>query len=127
MVDDQVHIPLGKKFKACAFGQYHPEHGMYVFDTAFLTTAHRITVIDTLSDYAINTSLQCSGIAKLGSPVSQDCVKKAQEIISTVLLFHPVKDHADGTLCTAAHQECQKEFSRFRKKVRRTFFYSLEE
>ena len=46
VIDDQVHIPLGKEREACAFGQNHPEHGVGIFNTPFLTAAHRVAEID---------------------------------------------------------------------------------
>lgn len=110
MVDDQVHIPLGEKFETGAFWQHHPEHGVYVFYTAFLAAAHGVTVIDVRPLYAVYACFQRIRFTKLRTPVSQEYAKKAQEIISAKFLFQPVKAGTDSALCTTVHEEGQKEF-----------------
>ncbi len=113
MVYDQVHIPLGKEFKTCAFRQYHAEHGMDIFNAALLTAAHGVTVIEVSPLYAVYACLQSIRITELGAPVSQEGMKKAQEIISANLLFQTVENGTDSALCTAVHQESKKEFFSF--------------
>ena len=40
MVHDCVHIPLGKEFKTGSVGKDHPQHGMCLFQPAFLVAPH---------------------------------------------------------------------------------------
>ena len=82
MVYDQVHIPLGKEFKTGSFWQYHAEHGVGVFNAAFLAAAHGVTVIDVGPFYAVYACLKGIRATKLSPPVSQKGMKKTQEIIS---------------------------------------------
>ena len=122
MVDNQVHIPLGEEFKTGAFGQHHPEHGVYVFDTAFLAAAHRVTVINARPLYAVYACFQSIGVTKLRTPVSQEDVKKAQEIISAQFLFQPVEYGTDSAFCTTVHKEGQKEFFLFQEERQEDLF-----
>lgn len=121
MVDDQVHIPLGKKFETGAFWQYHPEHSVNIFDTAFLAAAHGVTVIDVRPLYAVYACLQSIRVTKLRPPVSQEDAKKTQEIISAQFLFQPVKDGTDSALCTTVHKKGQKEFFLFQEERQEDF------
>lgn len=65
MTYDQVDIPLGQKRKVCLFEQNHPEHGMRRFQTAFLSVAHRVTVIDTGMLNSCKTGFRRFWITKL--------------------------------------------------------------
>ena len=46
MVHDQVYVPLCKELKAGSFGQDHPQHGVSLFQPAFLTALHWVTIIN---------------------------------------------------------------------------------
>ena len=46
MIYDGSQIPLGEKFKAGLLWQNHTKHCMSLFNAAFLTASHGITVIN---------------------------------------------------------------------------------
>lgn len=46
MVHDQVDVPLRKELKTGSFWQNHPEHRVDLFQSAFLTALHRVTIIN---------------------------------------------------------------------------------
>jgi len=47
VVDDLAQIPLRQIGKNSSFRKDHSQHGMYLLNSAFLSAAHRIAVIDT--------------------------------------------------------------------------------
>ena len=127
VADDQVHISLGQEFKTCPFGKDHAEHGMGLFHAAFLSAAHRITVINAGAFYPIDARFQCARIAEFRAPVRQQDAEKGQEAISAQLLFQTVKDQSDSPFCTAVHKKGEKEFLTFEEKSQKDFLESLEE
>ena len=67
MVYNQVHIPLGQEIETGAFWKDHPEHGVCIFNTAFLPTAHRVTVEDTGAFFSVYAGLQRTWVAEFRS------------------------------------------------------------
>lgn len=122
MVDNQVHVPLGKKCKAGALGQYHPKHGVDVFHAAFLSAAHRIAEIDIRPFHVVDAGLQGVRVVKLRTPVGQKDAEKTQEIMCAKFLLQPVKNHADSPFGAAVHQKRQKEFFPFKEEGQEDFF-----
>lgn len=116
-----------RKEKLVPFWEHHPEHGVYVFNTAFLTAAHKVIVIDARTFYAVDAGFKRNRIAKFGTPVSQECAEKTEEIISAEFLFQSVKDYTDNTFVQWFMRKAGKSFFCFRKKVSRTFLESLGE
>lgn len=98
MIDGQIYISLRKKLKAGTFWQKHTEHGMCLLQTAFLTTPHRITVINMRAPGVVDTCFQCVWINKVYS-----------------------------TFCAVVHEKSNEQFLLCENMVSRFFFDSLEE
>lgn len=108
MVYDQVHIPLGQEFKTGAFWENHPEQGVCVFNTAFLSASHRVTVEDAGAFFSVYVGFQRVWVTEFRTPVCKDGMEQKMEIgIQTV--FKPVKDYADSAGCASVHQEGKKQ------------------
>ena len=75
MVHDQVHIPLGEKFKAGSFWKDHPKHCVCLFNPTFLTAAHGIAVINTGPLDPIYTGLQRVRVTEFRAAVCEDIFK----------------------------------------------------
>lgn len=72
MVYNQVHIPLSQEIETGAFWNDHPEYGVCIFNTAFLLTAHRVTVEDTGAFFSVYAGSQRTWVAEFRSPVCMD-------------------------------------------------------
>ncbi len=108
MVYDQVHVPLGQEFKTGPFRENHPKQGVHVFNTAFLSTPHRVTVKDVGTFFSVYAGFQRARITEFRSPGCKDGMEQKMEIgIQTV--FKPIKDDSDGTGCASVHQEGKKQ------------------
>lgn len=81
MVHDQVDVPLCKELKTGPFGQNHPEHGVGLFQTAFLTALHRVAIINAGTLYSGYTGFQSVRITEFRTTVRQDIFKHGSELI----------------------------------------------
>ena len=69
MARDQVHIPLGQELKAAPFRQHHAQHRVRLLHAAFLTAAHRITVVDACALDFADPSLQRDWVTEFRAAV----------------------------------------------------------
>lgn len=109
MIYDHVHIPLGKELKTGSFRKDHPEHGMSLFQTAFLAALHRVTIVNAGTLHTVHAGFQCGWAAEFGTSVSQDIFECRNEFISSHTFFQTVKNKAYSTFCTAVHKKCEKK------------------
>ena len=76
-----------EKFKGSSFRQDHAEHGVCLFNAAFLSASHGITVINVGSLDTGNTGFERIRITEFSASVGEDIFKQSQEIEGTKTLF----------------------------------------
>ena len=109
VIYDQVEIPLGQVLKARSLRQDLSEFCMRVFNAAFLSASHWITVIDACSLKTIFSGFQCLRVTKFTTSVCQDRFEDDVEGHGSEPVFDPVKYSADGSLGTAVQKICEKQ------------------
>ena len=70
VVDDLLHLPLVEVSKDRFFRKNHPEQGVGLFHSSFLTGTHRVAVVDGGTDEAVFIDFQGVGITEFGSSVT---------------------------------------------------------
>ena len=68
MVHDQVDVPLCKELKTGSFGQNHPEYGVSLFQTAFLSALHRL-----IKGIHLDIAHKAKGAEVTIQPGGEDC------------------------------------------------------
>ncbi len=125
MVHNRVYIPLGKKLKAASFGENHPKHRVCLFQTAFLTALHWVTVVNAGALVSTHTSFQCDGISEFRATVCQDIFEYRGEFTGSHTLFQSVKYEAYSTFCAMIHRKCE-EFCVISAQTKRFLLILLE-
>lgn len=93
---------------------------MNLFNAAFLSTAHGITVIDAHAFNAVNARFELLRITKLTASVCKTNLKNGQEIICTKGMFHLVNGSLYGTFRTTVQQTGNKQLSLWNIKGQNT-------
>ena len=108
MIDDQINVPLCKKLEAGSFWQNHTEQGVCLFQTALLTTAHGITIINMRALDASDTYFQSIRIAELRASICQDIFENREKLIGSHTLFQAVKYKAHSACCTTVDEKSKE-------------------
>ena len=113
VVHNPIHIPLGQELKTCPFRKHHTQHGVDIFNPAFLAAAHRdrssivLAALEPVRHrFQVRPGRQIQSHGQLSS-----AFKHGEELIGAKTLLQVVEDKPYSALCTAVHQECQEEFT----------------
>lgn len=76
MVDDQVHVPLGRKLKVGTFWKDHTKYRVRLPNVSLSVVLHRGTVIDTEALNPLDVDLQNLRVTKFRATIGQDMLDR---------------------------------------------------
>lgn len=65
MIHTFTYVPLRQARKDGSFWKDHPEHGVHIFNAAFLIASHRGAVVNMGPSAPVRRALQAFGISEL--------------------------------------------------------------
>ena len=113
MIYDQIYVSLRKEFKACSFWEDHPQYCMRLFQSAFLSALHRITIINAGTLYFDHIGSRSILITEFGAAVTQNVFKHRGELAGAHTLSQTIKDKANSTFDAAPSSGSSKFFAIF--------------